>query len=326
MIKITRAYCVELDRLITIHEARRAFLSLEPPVDKFNFLCSDEKCRAKGTRIIGVNYKESARESIKFVTAHFRLQDEHQSDCEWVLPSVEMEYIDDLLPGETQDIAQARRTRKKLTDFIDIFDPRVDDQRQKPDRSFKNAETPEQGDLEKNSIRAQNSGASNEASLTQTNDLERLVETYLEAKSLLNNEDFRRLELRIVNSGKIRLTDYFCRLSHATLDTRSRVLYGGANLVKRYGLGFRFNFYDKINGDPVNLYIPTDTMMKYRHKKYIESILCQAPDVRYFTVYALGHLEAKTNKKSINLVVKDMRHLAIVLGPRKTDVSENGDK
>ncbi|MDA8149932.1 MAG: hypothetical protein M0041_02160 [Nitrospiraceae bacterium] len=318
MIRITRAYCVELDRTITISEARREFLSLDPPIGKFNFLCSDEKCRAKGTRVTGVNYRESAREAIKFVTAHFRLQDEHQSDCEWVLPSVESEYIDDLLPGEKQDIAHARRTRKKLTDFIDIFDPRVDDQQQKAERSLKNAQSPDQGELEKNSIRAENSEISDEASLTKTNDLERLVETYLEAKSLLSYEDCRRLELRIVNSGKIRLTDYFWRLSHATLDTRNRVLYGGANLVKRYGLGFRFNFYDKINGCPVNLYIPTHTMMKYRHKKYIESILGQAPNVRYFTVYALGQLEPVPNEKFINLVVKDMRHLAIVLGPKKT--------
>lgn len=322
MIRITRAYCVELERTITVNEARREFLSLDPPIDRFNFLCSDEKCRVKGTRVIGVNYRESAREDTKFVTAHFRLQDEHQADCEWVRLPAESENIEGLLPGETQSIAHMRKTRKKLTDFIDIFDPRVDAPFTKPEKSVGNDQSSDQSVSAKDSIRAQKSETSGEVGLTKTNDLERLVETYLEAKSILSIEECRQLELRIVSDGKIRLMDYFCHLSHAKMNSENRVFYGGAKL-KRYGLGFRFDFFDKIDGDSVSLYVPANMMETYRHKRYIETILSQAPDVRYFTVYALGRFEPGPDRKPINLVVKDLRHLAIVLGPRKMEV---GDK
>ena len=65
------AFCVELEDVVSIGQARRAFLSRERPPDKFNFLCADEFCRKHRVRVTGVNYRTAAQESAKFRIPYF---------------------------------------------------------------------------------------------------------------------------------------------------------------------------------------------------------------------------------------------------------------
>ncbi len=79
-VKIQRAYCVELDECISIDTARRAYFSLpERERRRFNFLCSDERCRyhnETGVRITGVNYdklcKENSDGKSVIIAAHYK--------------------------------------------------------------------------------------------------------------------------------------------------------------------------------------------------------------------------------------------------------------
>jgi hypothetical protein len=58
-------------------------------------------------------------------------------------------------------------------------------------------------------------------------------------------------------------------------------------------------------------------MLAYRSSRYISELLSHAEEVRFFTVFALGTLAASPSGKSLSVVIEDLRHLAIVLGPAK---------
>lgn len=321
-LRIMRAYCIELREVVTITQARIEFLSREPLLTKFHFLCSDEKCREKGVRVIGVNYRENAQESVKHVTAHYREQDTHLPGCEWQHED-DTEGADGLLPGESEDTARKRKARRKLNDFIDVFDPTDHD-------GTKPAGT-EKPPIDCGGIGVPASGGNqarenNDCELTgvnRTNDLERLVESFRDAKEKLTDEEFSTLELQVKGIGKIKLKHYFQRLNYAKTWSTQRIIYGGAILDKRYGQGFRLKFYDTVEGKPVSLYVSPSMMKEYRHRKYLDGILSKVDEVRFLRVYALGHFEDAPNESDgLNLVISHLRHLAIVLGPTKNKATQ----
>lgn len=55
-VKITEAYCVELGDVVDIYRAHEESMRGGAPYKRFEFLCSDPRCREKGVKIIGVNY------------------------------------------------------------------------------------------------------------------------------------------------------------------------------------------------------------------------------------------------------------------------------
>jgi hypothetical protein len=57
-IRIIEAFCVELDDVISITKARRAYFSMPEPRARFKFLCANEACLEleQPPKITGVNY------------------------------------------------------------------------------------------------------------------------------------------------------------------------------------------------------------------------------------------------------------------------------
>jgi hypothetical protein len=86
--------------------------------------------------------------------------------------------------------------------------------------------------------------------------------------------------------------------------------------VKRYSQGFKLRFYDRVDQLSVFLYVSPDIMAAYRYRKYLAHVIEQADAVRYFKVFALGTLRRSPSHDSIDLVVEDLHHLAIILGPK----------
>jgi hypothetical protein len=324
--RITRAYCVELQEVVTITQARKEFLAMEPRLEKFHFLCSDQQCRDVGVEVTGVLYRENAQESVKHKAAHFREKDKHLPSCEWEVPSEE-EDEKGLLQGETEDAARRRRARRKLNDFIDVFDPYSDDisiQVTAPVGFSPLASGSSDGAINTGD-RHGGKDDSDFPGVTRTNDLERLVECYREAKETLPPDEFSELEIVVKGLGRIKLCNYFKRLSYARSSTVQHVVYGGVKTaIKRYGKGesytqgFLLKFFDQIEGKPVSLYVSPAMMQEYRYRKYIDGILKKADQVRYFTIYAMGHFEPAPNEyHGLNLIITKLRQLAIVLGPEK---------
>lgn len=80
MIRIDHAVCVQLNRLVTIDEARGAF-GVQRDLERFAFYFAELACAAHRVRIAGVNYRLDAATGRKFVENHFRPLDEHRPDC-----------------------------------------------------------------------------------------------------------------------------------------------------------------------------------------------------------------------------------------------------
>lgn len=312
--QITRAYCVELGKVISIDDARREFVAGNTGVAQFTFLCSYEPCRAQGTRVTGVNYRKPAQEAVKYRAAHYRGLDEHIDVCEWFEPgAVDRPSTDSHLPDATP-----RHARRKLDDMVNVFDPRGTNERR--GNSSENAAT-DAGEAFGEVRSTQGSSTSGSSGETRTSSLERLVDLYLEAKSTMTWEEFLDREIQVVGVGTFRLVKYFQRLGQS--DGANRVLYGGARLLKRYGLGFKFRFYDKIDGRDVHLYISNEEMREYRHWRYLDSLLKHADTVRYFTLYAIGEIHPAPLGESMELIIGGLHHLVVILGPTRNDAGDS---
>ncbi|WP_433767483.1 ATPase [Pseudomonas putida] len=316
--RITRAYCVELEREMSIVAARREYLSLEPPRARFTFLCTTEECRVLEAKITGVSYDVNPQETTILQAAHFRAnpKDEHSPTCEWI------EYgssgdLDSSRPGETEEEASVRESKRKLDDYIDIFDPSLKEKKPRGERPGMGGD---EIDGDGQGIGARRTSSEPNDKLrgpTKTTDLERLVESYRNAKSELSKEVFDLLTLQVSGSGVIPLRSYFRHITAANIGENGCVLFGGGT-IKRYGEGFSFNFYDPLREKRVSLYVPADQMNAYRYRRYLKELIIQADEVRYVTLYTLGHLEENLKGKGIDLKVEDLRQIALVLGPPKT--------
>jgi hypothetical protein len=311
---ITRAFCVELQQELSIVAARREYFSQEPPRARFNFLCSSEPCRAQGVKITGVRYDVKPQEHPTFVAAHFRANPnyEHHADCEWV---DEADAAEDK-PALDEDKPQTalRAIKRKLDDYIDVFDPAPKERT----RSAPSADQPEPSPKERPISAPPASPSSNRKppAETRTNNLERLVDSFRQAQATLSKEEFALLTLRVPGQGEMTLRSYFRHIKFAQLGGERRVLYGGG-LVERYGTGFKFKFFDRLQGKLVTLYVSPAQMQAYRSSRYISELLNHADEVRFFTVFALGTLADSPSGKSVSVEIDDLRHLAIVLGPAR---------
>ncbi len=310
---ITRAFCVELQQELSIVAARREYFSQEPPRSRFSFLCSSEPCRALGVKITGVRYDVKPQEHPTFVAAHYRANPnyEHHADCEWVDEAVETPVGQE---AETEAESELRKVKRKLDDYIDVFDPTAKERaksaspKDKPDAEP--PEKPEDATPPADALKAR------QDKQNRTSNLERLVDSFRQAQASLTKEELALLTLRVPGQGEVSLRAYFRHIKFAQLNDERRVLYGGG-LVERYGTGFKFKFFDRLQGKLVTLYVSPAQMQAYRSSRYLSELLSHADEVRFFTVFALGTLVASPSGKSVSVEIEDLRHLAIVLGPAK---------
>ncbi|MEE5102120.1 ATPase [Pseudomonas alliivorans] len=313
---ITRAFCVELQQEMSIAGARREYFSQEPPRKRFEFLCSNEACRAMGAKVTGVRYDVKPQDNPTFVAAHFRANPhyDHHADCEWVDTDAGESAEDQIDANDPQ--TALRKAKRKLDDYIDVFDPTIKEPA-KEKSGVEKAGSPGPAPVPGTAPAPPAEPKALRYSETRTNNLERLVDSYRQAKAELSPEEFKLLKLRIPGQGELSLRSYFRHIKYAQLGDNGRVLYGGGLVEQRYGQGFKFKFFDRLEGKLVTLYVSPAQMQAYRSSRYISELLSHADEVKFFTVYALGTLTKSPSRKSFSVEVDDLRHLAIVLGPQK---------
>ncbi|WJI14181.1 hypothetical protein MWN52_11000 [Pseudoxanthomonas winnipegensis] len=306
--RITHAYCVEADAVLPIAGARQ-FYFLNPGREYLSFLCSTDICRNRKVKVTGVNYRILPQEGSNLQVAHYRANpiDEHDPSCEWV----GLEEALAQRPGESTEQFLERKAKGKLNDHVDYFDPSsADSEDEERPGSF----ATDMGSRVAGRLPRKGGGSSK--ARYATNSLERLVQYYREAKDSLPKEEFEALTLNIGGTSVIPLRTYFRSMEKARSGENNRVLVGGAK-YKEYGKGFRFDFFDKLDGKPISLYVDSTTIEAYRFRGYWRELFKQAGQVKYFRVYVLGSLKERLEGKGYNVVVADLRHLAITLGPEK---------
>lgn len=314
--RITRAYCVQLSEIVSITGARRAFFSLPEPRNRFKFLCSNEACRdlVPAAEITAVNYDKPPNDTYR--TAHFRENDKyiHAPDCEWMI-NEEGDEIDGKLPDESESDAFLRRARRKLHDYIDVFEPSSEQETEGGSASV----TIDGGAVE-NRGRSESKGRGEKRSRShRTSSLERLVECYRQARQELSADEFKAMKLRVVGESEMPLSWFFKNIPYAKLGASKRVLHGGASLVGRYGAGFKLRFYDRLDGKLVFLYVSKEQMGEYRFQRYLDGLLRQE-NADYFRVFALGELALSPTGKSIDLQISDLKQLVVIPGQKKPSV------
>ncbi|WP_122429874.1 ATPase [Pseudomonas viridiflava] len=313
---ITRAFCVELQQEMSIAGARREYFSQELPRKRFEFLCSNEACRAMGAKVTGVRYDVKPQDNPTFVAAHFRANPhyDHHPDCEWVDADADEPVEEQVDTNDPQ--AALRKAKRKLDDYIDVFDPTIKEPA-KEKSGVEKAGSPAPPAAVSTAPVPPAEPKAPRYSETRTNNLERLVDSYRQARAELSPEEFKLLKLRIPGQGELSLRSYFRHIKYAQLGDNGRVLYGGGLVEQRYGQGFKFKFFDRLEGKLVTLYVSPAQMLAYRSSRYISELLSHADQVKFFTVYALGTLTKSPSGKSFSVEVDDLRHLALVLGPEK---------
>ncbi|MCE0489550.1 hypothetical protein LU196_05710 [Pantoea sp. Mb-10] len=308
--KVLFAYCLELDRCLSIDEARTEYFSRKPEQRKrFTFSCSDRNCNVT---ISGVNYHVKAEDGEKFKAAHFRSPQPHAFGCEWIAFNEDADQ--ERRPSESEADFTERKARQKLTDAINCFDPTLNDPHEKP----ADAEHLVVPTRVKTPVEADETGdAAAEprwSRYTRTNQLQRLIDTWQEARKTLPQDEFKALRLKIIHHGQVYLHQYVRHIQRGLLHPHAGVIYGGATLVHRYGRGFLMNFFDKHEEKPVRLYVSKDLMAQGRFGHYIDDILA-TENVRYFRVFLLNpgvlERETSTGQAVINLEISTLRQLAI---------------
>lgn len=200
---ILDAYCIQLKRCVSITEARTEFLN-QSKYKNFEFLCSTPSCREKGVKIVGVNYKIHPSDN-HHNAPHYRSKsgqkEAHCNDCY-------LSYnLNQQLPGETPEEFELKKTRSRLSDYVDEF--YFTKCQKVPDNTING----ENQNTQKGSVSAQNNTRNTISTplsrYTKTTQLIRLVESYLDSREKLKNDLFKTLPLKVEGSKVKYLYQYF---------------------------------------------------------------------------------------------------------------------
>ncbi|HIF5677656.1 hypothetical protein L1D25_13295 [Vibrio parahaemolyticus] len=309
--KVLFAYCHELERSISIDEARLEYFAKDPNERKrFAFSCSDRKC---GVLISGVNYHVMAEDGVKFKAAHYRSPHPHMPGCEWLQFTEDIEL--EQSANESNEEQAERKARKKLRDLVNHFTPWSDaeeksgdvDDRAKLSTNLPNSPVRhEDQSNKKNQDRWQR--------YTKTNQLQRLIDTWQEAKVKLSYDEFKSLKLHVTNHGKVPFYHYITHIRSGLTNRYDGVIYGGGVLKKRYGRGFLFQFFDKHDDQTIHLYVSKEIMGSGRFGHYVDEVL-NTENVKYFQVFLLNPCVSKRENAQgntvINLDISDLRQLVV---------------
>jgi len=127
MLEILEAFCVELDRVVDIYDAQKAYFAMpEAKRKRFTFRCSDIDCRReKNPLVSGINYDKLVEDSDKYRQIHFRAPtgNPHSDVCDWVREDAARE---DPVDIDKED-RKPRVERAKKTNVIDVFRPKTSD-------------------------------------------------------------------------------------------------------------------------------------------------------------------------------------------------------
>lgn len=310
MQRIRSAYCVDLNRTVSVGEARMAYFSMDPRPKKFHYLCSHPACQAKGVRIVGANVHKLAKDERYYATPYFRTHpgDLHVAGCPWLGDEEPVKQRE----GESETDFLQRQARAKLTDFIGLFDPGDNEQGEGGEVSSVAQGGNLAGGLSQAHVGA--SRGSRQPGHSQTKLLDRLVDTFEESRHLLTREERARLTIQVKGEGTVPLLSYFWHIARCYPGLRNRVIYGGAHL-KSYREGFRLTFIDKMDAPDgegacnVVLYIAPQRMREYRYRGYIQEVIRRDPP--YIKVFALGKMTFNPEWRVMEVYIDSLNHLAL---------------
>jgi len=328
-VEILEAYCEELDQVLNIYDAQKAYFALPAAARKrFTFRCSDHDCRAAANPLVsGINYDKLAEDSDKFRQIHFRAPagHPHQDDCYWVCEDAARRKP----VASDGDAAKPRLERAKKTNVIDVFTPKLSD-----DRAVKAGPSTGQppADGKPREAREQKEKYRAREGYSTTTRLERFIDCWsqLEGDELKQNE--------VVIAG--RALSYRQAVTHAEwltpADNGTRIVQGGVKATfwpkeapKRLYLNFMSGcdkFPDNEGGKTLTIDLPLSRIDAYNGgAMLLEKIRQGQAKGHYVKVYCWGDIKARDRREGYLLDVASLDNLvikAIAVKP-KTSSAEN---
>lgn len=261
------AYCVQLGRVLPVTEARTEYLN-QAKWKHFDFLCSTESCRAKGIKIAGINYQIYPSDD-HHNSPHYRTypgqKEQHCHDC-YLSHDLSKPF-----PGETSDEFKLRKARAKLNDYVDEFN--FIQSEESPDIVSKKTQSIQGTSVSHKEIQ-RNSIENTYRRYAKTNQLVRLVESYLDSKNKLSETMFKKLPLKVGGSTVKYLSQYFYRINKG-IEYKKHCVYIGNAILKQTDEGLSFQFIETVwenqkpNGYsklPIYLKIPQNILNSYRYR------------------------------------------------------------
>lgn len=231
------AYCIQLKRVVTITEARTEFLN-DPKFNRFDFLCSTPSCRENKVKIVGTNYRIHPSTDHRN-KAHFRKYpakiNEHCEDCY-------LHYDENVrIPGESEDEFKLRKVRSNLDDYVDEF--KLSEENEAITSSSKSSLAKDEKHQPPSST--SNKSKSNAVRYSKTNQLMRLVESYLDSRNKLKNDVFKTLPLKVEGQDIKYLYQYFYTIKKG-IEKEKHCVYMGDVILKRMDKGLFFQFTETV--------------------------------------------------------------------------------
>lgn len=313
--EILEAYCEELDQVLNIYDAQKAYFALPAATRKrFTFRCSDHDCRAASNPLVsGINYDKLAEESDKFRQIHFRAPagHPHQDDCYWVCEDATRRKP----PASDGDDGKPRMERAKKTNVIDVFMPKLSDERAvKADPSTGEPPTdgkPREAREPREKYRAREGYSS-------TTRLERFIDCW----SQLEGDELKQHEVVIAG----RALSYRQAVTHAEwltpADNGTRIVQGGVKATfwpkdapKRLYLNFMSGcdkFPDNEGGKTLTIDLPLSRIHAYNGgAMLLEKIRQGQAKGHYVKVYCWGDIKARDKREGYAMEVTSLDNLVI---------------
>lgn len=145
--------------------------------------------------------------------------------------------------------------------------------------------------------------------------LQRLIDFWQEAKNTLPHKEFMKLRIHVKGIGSVYLNRYITHIQNGLTNQYDGVIYGGGRLVRRYGRGFLFSFFDKHEEKDVSLYVDKEIMASGNGmSNYLHETL-ETENVRYFRVFLLNPSRSqrvnKVGEHVIDLHITTVKQLVI---------------
>ncbi|WP_434779314.1 hypothetical protein [Neisseria sp. Ec49-e6-T10] len=314
-IKITAAYCVQLDKVVDIEEAHAA--SMERNGEKLDFFCSSVECRLQEVPIIGVNHNVPLSEHKKAM--HFRENTyyKHHENCEWVLAN-EYAFYEGTHQGETPEEADIRRklyTSLKNDYLISVYDP------YDPNIGV-NSDDPTHTVIDH---KPQNSGVKSHQDrcteaiekVRKTSSFYKLVRCHHELSEAFEVDEFRQFPLRVAGV-QTSWYDYFKVFTYVwNQPDFNGIMYGYISKnIKSYGKGYSIYMGAKINERSVSIYISSEQITNYRSRRELIDVLENANKFdkinAYFIPDAIELVTTPSGKEVYQIRIADLRNLRLV--------------
>ncbi len=326
--QILEAYCVELEDVLTIYDAQKAYFAQpEGERHRFHFGCSDIDCRRIMSPLIsGINYHRLAEEGDKYRQVHYRAPDGHPhlETCVWVVGDAARRATGGLADPDGDGTPRVPRAKK--TNVIDIFRPKTSDDTIKRPTVGGAADPIQPGGGEPHGPGAPKDKDLEREGYSSTNSLERFINCW----SLMDIDELKAHEV-VIAGRKLSYRQAVSRPEWISpADNGTRIVQGGAtakfwpeDAPKRLYVNFmsdcaKFDEHEGMRSLTIDL--PLSRVRAYKGGALLLEKIKQAQCTdHYLRVYCWGTIKARDQRPGYIMEIASLDNLVFKAIPKKKD-------